>query len=124
MGRGAHLVKQDLVLSELPLAQWPYWFVTHGVPVGRGSYIPSFDRTSMALYAAIPGRDIAPDSHRTAEGAVCRGELAPVFEDRKCMIVRMRNGTRSRSSRAGCATKSAGLAGRQRPCSRQLKRGS
>lgn len=42
----------------------------------------------MVLGAAIQGLGIALDSHRTAEGALKRGEFVPVFEDRKSMPVR------------------------------------
>lgn len=82
------LVNQDLILSELTLIQWPHWFAANGVPVSPSSYVLSFDRTSMVLDAAVQGLGIALDSHRTAEGALQRGELVPVFEDRKGMAVR------------------------------------
>lgn len=82
------LVGQELIQSELTLIQWPHWFAAHGVPVSPSSYGLSFDRTSMVLDAAIQGLGIALDSHRTAEGALRRGELVPVFDDRKGMPVR------------------------------------
>lgn len=82
------LVKQDLILSELTLVQWPHWFAAHGVPVAPGNYVLMFDRTSMVLDAAIQGLGIALDSDRTAEGALRRGDLVPVFPDRKGMTVR------------------------------------
>lgn len=81
------LVTQDLILSEVTLVQWPHWFAAHGVPVGPSSYFLSFDRTSMVLEAAIQGQGIALDSHRTAEGALKRGDLVPVFDDRKGMTI-------------------------------------
>ena len=84
----ADLVKQDLIQSEVTIIQWPHWFAAHGVPEGPSSYVLSFDRTSMVLDAAIQGLGIALDSHRTAEGALRRGELVPVFADRKSMQVR------------------------------------
>jgi LysR family transcriptional regulator, glycine cleavage system transcriptional activator len=82
------LVKQDLIQSELTLVQWSHWFSAHGVPVSPSSYVLSFDRTSMVLDAAIQGLGIALDSNRTAEGALRRGDLVPVFEDGKGMPVR------------------------------------
>jgi LysR family glycine cleavage system transcriptional activator len=82
------LVRQELIQSELTMIQWPHWFAAHGVPVSPSSYALSFDRTSMVLDAATQGLGIALDSHRTAEGALRRGELVPVFEDRKGMPVR------------------------------------
>lgn len=82
------LVKQDLIQSEFTLIQWPHWFAAHGVPVSPSSYVLSFDRTSMVLDACIQGLGIALDSNRTAEGALHRGDLMPVFDDRKAMPVR------------------------------------
>jgi LysR family glycine cleavage system transcriptional activator len=82
------LVTQDLIQSELTIIQWPHWFAANGVPEGPSGYVLSFDRTSMVLDAAIQGLGIALDSHRSAEGALKRGELVPVFEDRKGMPVR------------------------------------
>lgn len=81
------MVAQDLILSEVTLVQWPHWFAAHGVPVGPSSYTLSFDRTSMVLDAAIQGQGIALDSHRTAEAALKRGDLVPVFDDRKGMTI-------------------------------------
>jgi LysR family transcriptional regulator, glycine cleavage system transcriptional activator len=81
------LLNQDLILSELTLVQWPHWFAAHGVPVGPSSYSLAFDRTSMAFDAAIQGLGIVLDSNRTAEAALDRGDLVPVFEDRKGMRV-------------------------------------
>ena len=82
------LLQQDLILSELTLVQWTHWFAAHGVPVSPSEYVLAFDRTSMVLDAAIQGLGIALDSNRTAEGALRRGELVPVFPDRKGMTVR------------------------------------
>lgn len=82
------LVKQDLILSELTLVQWPHWFSAHGVPVSPSNYSLAFDRTSMVLDAAIQGLGIALDSNRTAEAALKRGDLVPVFDDCKGMPVR------------------------------------
>ena len=81
------LVTQDLILSQVTLVQWPHWFAAHGVPVGPSRYTLSFDRTSMVLEAAMQGQGIALDSHRTAEGALKRGDLVPVFDDRKGMTI-------------------------------------
>lgn len=86
--RPEDLLKHDLILSLVTLVQWPHWFAAHGVPVSPESYVLMFDRTSMVLDAAIQGLGIALDSHRTAEGALQRGELVPVFPDRKAMTVR------------------------------------
>lgn len=82
------LVGQELIRSEFTMIQWSHWFAAHGVPVGPSSYVLSFDRTSMVIDAAVQGLGIMLDSHRTAEGALRRGDLVPVFEDRKGMPVR------------------------------------
>ena len=42
----------------------------------------------MVLDAAIQGLGIALDSNRTAEAALQRGDLVPVFDDLKGMPVR------------------------------------
>jgi LysR family glycine cleavage system transcriptional activator len=81
------LIDQELILSEKTLLQWPHWFSAHGVPVSPTGYSLSFDRTFMVLDAAIQGLGIALDSSRTAESALKRGDLVPVFEDRKSMPV-------------------------------------
>lgn len=82
------LVHLDLIHSKVTLIQWPHWFAAHGVPEGPGNYVLSFDRTSMVLDAAIQGLGIALDSHQTAQGALRRGDLVPVFADRKSLPVR------------------------------------
>ena len=84
----ADLARQELIFSELTLVQWPHWFSANGVPVSPNSYSLAFDRTSMVLDAAIQGLGIALDSNRTAEAALKRGDLVPVFDDLKSMPVR------------------------------------
>jgi LysR family glycine cleavage system transcriptional activator len=69
------------------MIQWQHWFAAHNVPMGPNNFVLSFDRTSMVLEAAIQGLGIALDSARTAEKALQRGDLVPVFEDRKAMTV-------------------------------------
>lgn len=77
------LVQQDLIFSDINLVQWPRWFAAHGVPLSPSSYALTFDRTHMVLDAAVQGLGIALDSDRMAGTALQRGELVPVFEDRK-----------------------------------------
>lgn len=81
------LVQQELILSELTVVQWPHWFAAHGVPMSPSSYPLAFDRTSMVLDAAVQGLGIALDSDRTAGALLARGDLVPVFDDRKGMTV-------------------------------------
>lgn len=77
------LVGQDLIFSSIHLVQWPRWFAAHGVPLSPATYALSFDRTHMVLDAAIAGLGIALDSDRMAWQALQRGDLVPVFDDRK-----------------------------------------
>lgn len=77
------LVQQDLIFSDINLVQWPRWFAAHGVPLSPSSYALSFDRTYMVIDAAIQGLGIALDSNKMAEAALQRGDLVPVFSDRK-----------------------------------------
>lgn len=77
------LVGQDLIFSSVHMVQWPRWFAAHGVPLSPATYALSFDRTHMVLDAAIAGLGIALDSDRMAWQALQRGDLVPVFEDRK-----------------------------------------
>lgn len=81
------LVQQDLIFSDINLVQWPRWFAAHGVPLSPSSYALSFDRTYMVIDAAIQGLGIALDSNKMAEAALQRGDLVPVFSDRKAIQV-------------------------------------
>lgn len=81
------LVQQDLIFSDVQILQWPRWFAAHGVPLSPSSYALTFDRTHMALDAAIQGLGIALESDRMADLALARGELVPVFQDRKGIAV-------------------------------------
>ena len=86
--RPEDLLKHDLIRSQVTLVQWSHWFAANGVPVAPNDYVLSFDRTSMVIDAAIQGLGIALDSSRTAGAALKRGELVPVFVDRKGITVR------------------------------------
>jgi LysR family glycine cleavage system transcriptional activator len=77
------LVCQDLIFSSVHLVQWPRWFAAHGIPLAPDTYALSFDRTHMVLDAATQGLGIALESDRMAQKAMQRGELVPVFADRK-----------------------------------------
>ncbi len=77
------LLGQDLIYSIVHEVHWPRWFAAHGVPFAPQDYPLSFDRTHMVLDAAIAGMGIALDSDRMAGLALGRGDLVPVFADRK-----------------------------------------
>ena len=77
------LLAQPLIQSTLQVVQWPRWFAANGVPLSPGDYALTFDRTYLAIDAAVQGLGISLDSARLAEPFLRRGELAPVFADRK-----------------------------------------
>jgi LysR family glycine cleavage system transcriptional activator len=77
------LLSQPLILSAVNVVQWPRWFAANSVPMSPGTYALTFDRTSMALDAAVQGLGIALDSGRLAESYLRRKQLVPVFADRK-----------------------------------------
>ncbi|NDY84318.1 LysR family transcriptional regulator [Orrella sp. NBD-18] len=81
------LLKEDLIFSDVNIVQWPRWFAAHGVPNTPSRYALSFDRAYMVIEAAVQGLGIALDSSKMAEGAIKRGELVPVFPDRKPITV-------------------------------------
>lgn len=81
------LLQQDLIFSDVNLLQWPKWFAAHGVPLSPGSYALRFDRAYLSIDAAIQGMGIALESNRLAGSALARGDLQPVFPDRKALQV-------------------------------------
>lgn len=85
--RPEDLVQQELIFSGVNLVQWPRWFAAHGVPLSPGSFPLTFDRTYMVIEAATQGMGIALESDRMAGNALKRGELVPVFDDRKGITV-------------------------------------
>jgi len=81
------LLGQPLILSAVNVVQWPRWFAAHGVPLSPATYALTFDRTHLAIEAAVQGLGIALDSARLAETFLVRGDLVPVFADRKAIEV-------------------------------------
>lgn len=81
------LLGHALILSDVNLVQWTQWFASHGVPVCPAAYALRFDRAYLALDAAVQGLGIALESDRLAERALARGDLAPVFPDRRSIVV-------------------------------------
>jgi LysR family glycine cleavage system transcriptional activator len=80
------LFGQALILSAVNVIQWPRWFAANGVPLSPGVYALTFDRTYLALLAAVEGLGIALDSARLAESYLQRGDLVPVFTERRGII--------------------------------------
>jgi LysR family transcriptional regulator, glycine cleavage system transcriptional activator len=81
------LLAQPLILSAVNVVQWPRWFAANGVPLTPGVYALTFDRTSLALDAAVQELGIALDSARLAESHIKCGRLVPVFSDRKAITI-------------------------------------
>lgn len=77
------LISQPLILSDVNVLQWPRWFAAHGVPLSPGTYALRFDRAYLAIDAAAQGLGIALESNRLAAASLQRGDLVPVFPDRK-----------------------------------------
>ena len=87
IGAVEDLLGHALILSDVNLVQWTQWFASHGVPVCPAAYALRFDRAYLAIDAAVQGLGIALESDRLAERALARGDLVPVFPDRKATIV-------------------------------------
>ncbi|QTL04734.1 LysR family transcriptional regulator [Aquabacter sp. L1I39] len=68
------LLDHDLIESDNKRVRWNHWFELNGVapPGPRGS---RFDRSFMAIAAAVDGLGIALESTRLAEREIARGEL-------------------------------------------------
>ncbi len=82
------LLTQDLILSELTLVQWPHWF---SATAFRSARTATASHSIARPWSWMPpSRAWASrlDSNRTAEAALKRGDLVPVFEDLKGMPVR------------------------------------
>jgi LysR family glycine cleavage system transcriptional activator len=81
------LLAQPLIFSDVNVVQWPRWFAAHGVPLSPATYALRFDRAYLVIEAAVQGLGFALESARLAETALRKGELVPVFSDRKAIRV-------------------------------------
>jgi len=81
------LLAHPLILSAVNVVQWPRWFAANGVPLTPGTYALTFDRTSLALDAAMQGLGIALESATLAGSYLSRNQLVPVFAERKGVSV-------------------------------------
>jgi len=68
------LLEHDLIESDNKRVRWNHWFDSNGIapPGPRGS---RFDRSFMAIAAAVDGLGIALESTRLAEREIARGQL-------------------------------------------------
>jgi LysR family glycine cleavage system transcriptional activator len=81
------LLRLPLIQSAVNVVQWPDWFRSRRVQFTPGQYAYSFDRTVMALEAAVQGLGVACDSSSIAAGHIQAGRLRKLFDDRWCLKV-------------------------------------
>lgn len=81
------LLKLPLIQSAVNVVQWPEWFRSRRVQFTPGQYAYSFDRTAMALEAAVQGLGVACDSSSIAAGHLAAGRLRKLFDERWCLKV-------------------------------------
>ncbi|HEV7913300.1 MAG TPA: LysR substrate-binding domain-containing protein [Albitalea sp.] len=79
------LLQLPLIRSVVNVVQWTDWFRSRRVQFAPGQYAYSFDRSSMALDAAVQGLGIACDSSSIAAGHLSEGRLRKVFDERWCL---------------------------------------
>lgn len=67
-----------LIHSSLNPVRWSDWFALQGMALQPGRPMPSFDRASLALSAAVNGVGVALESTRLAQREIAAGELCVV----------------------------------------------
>ncbi|MBD8554529.1 transcriptional regulator GcvA [Rhizobium sp. CFBP 8762] len=80
------LCQCTLIHSEVNLLSWRGWAKRHdNVPLDfdRG---PRFDRSFMAISAAVDGLGVCLESHLLVERELQTGRLVPLFEDKRSMV--------------------------------------
>jgi len=81
------LLRVPLIQSVVNVVQWGDWFRSRRVQFTPGQFAYSFDRTAMALDAAVQGLGVAFDSSSIAAGHLRDGRLRKVFDERSCLKV-------------------------------------
>ncbi|MDM0106891.1 LysR substrate-binding domain-containing protein [Variovorax sp. J22R24] len=81
------LLHVPLIQSVVNVVQWGDWFRSRNVDVAVGQFAYRFDRTSMALDAAVQGLGVALDSSSIAAGHLHQGRLRKVFDKDWCVKV-------------------------------------
>lgn len=81
------LLRVPLIQSAVNVMQWPDWFRSRRVQFTPSQYAYRFDRTSMALDAAVQGLGVAFDSASIAAGHLQQGRLRKLFDERWCVKV-------------------------------------
>jgi DNA-binding transcriptional LysR family regulator len=69
-----------LIQSMVNVAQWQDWFVSRKVNFTPSRFAYRFDRTAMALEAAVQGLGVAFDSSFIAQGHLREGRLQSLFK--------------------------------------------
>src|SRR4029453_18167840 len=75
IARPEDLLDLPLIQSVVNVVQWGDWFRSRRIEFTPGQYPYSFDRTSMALDAAVQGLGVACDSSSIAAGHLDAGRL-------------------------------------------------
>jgi LysR family transcriptional regulator, glycine cleavage system transcriptional activator len=68
------LFRQILIESEIKQVRWSDWFTRNGLPAPRPQGV-RFDRSFLAIAAAVEGLGVALDSTRLAEREIASGRL-------------------------------------------------
>ncbi len=82
------LLHVPLIQSVVNVVQWGDWFGSRKVAFSAAQFAYRFDRSSMALDAAVQGLGVALDSSSIAAGHLHHGRLRKVFDERWCLKVR------------------------------------
>lgn len=79
--RPEDLLKHALIDSDNKKVRWPDWFAANGMtaPPPHGM---RFDRSFLAISAAVNGLGVALESTRLAEKEIAQGTLVPILADR------------------------------------------
>jgi DNA-binding transcriptional LysR family regulator len=77
----ADLKKLPLIQSAVNLVQWQDWFKGRGIHYSPSRFAYRFDRSAMALEAAVQGLGIACDSASIGAKLIKEGRLVPVFQN-------------------------------------------
>jgi DNA-binding transcriptional LysR family regulator len=81
------LKEQALIQSMVNVMQWSDWFKSRKIDYAPNQFAYRFDRTAMALEAAVQGLGIAFDSASIASIHLRAGRLQPVFNPAWCCRV-------------------------------------
>jgi DNA-binding transcriptional LysR family regulator len=76
----AALLRAPLIQSMVNIVQWRDWFISRGIHDSPDRFAYRFDRSAMAMEAAVQGLGVALDSARIAEPHLTAGRLQAVFK--------------------------------------------